>query len=130
MAQRPALPSLCLRAGSRTGQKHSTVLFQDSAIMVAKTTRFALKNLILETLNLRLQLSLTLTLSFKNGFLCFSSDDVFSCAATCGDGGACARARSQAQSHSISTKARRAKDISRGVFYVFVNNRNFSHLPF
>ena len=57
---------------------------------------------------------------------CFSSDDVFSCETTCGDGGACTRARSQAHSHSISTKARRAKDISRGFFYVFVNNLNFS----
>ena len=26
----------------------------------------------------------------ENGFLCFSSDDVFSCAATSGDGRACA----------------------------------------
>ena len=34
---RPALPPLCMRASSRTGQKPSTVLFQDSAIMVAKT---------------------------------------------------------------------------------------------
>ena len=34
---RPVLLPLCLRACSRTGQNHSTVLFQDSAIMVAKT---------------------------------------------------------------------------------------------
>ena len=43
------------------------------------------------------------------GFLGFSSEDVFSCAATSGDGRACARARSQAQSHDITTIAQRAK---------------------
>ena len=57
---------------------------------------------------------------------CFSFDDVFSCAATSDDVRVCARACSQAQNHEISTKARRAKDISRGVLYVFVNNRNLN----
>ena len=52
----------------------------------------------------------------------FSSVDVFSCEATGGDVVACAGACSQAQSHDISTQARRAKDINRGVFMVFVNN--------
>ena len=43
---------------------------------------------------------------------CFSSDDVFSCAATSGEVRACVGACSQTHSHDISTKARRAKDIS------------------
>ena len=34
---RPAFPPLCLRASSRTGQNHSPVLFQDSAITSGKT---------------------------------------------------------------------------------------------
>ena len=34
---RPALLPLCLRASSRTGQNHCTVLFQDSAITSGKT---------------------------------------------------------------------------------------------
>ena len=39
----------------------------------------------------------------------FASDDVFSCEATSDDGGACARACSQAQRPDINTEARRAK---------------------
>jgi len=39
----------------------------------------------------------------------FASEDVFSCEATCGDVVAGAGACSQAQSHDIDTKARRAK---------------------
>ena len=46
----------------------------------------------------------------RNGV--FSSDDVFSCAATSGDVRVCARASSQAQNHGSNTKARRAKDIN------------------
>ena len=34
---RPALLPLCLRTSSRTGQNHSTVLFQDSSITSGKT---------------------------------------------------------------------------------------------
>ena len=45
-ALRPVLPPLCLRASSRTGQKPSTVLFQDSAITSGKT-RFAKKTIFL-----------------------------------------------------------------------------------
>ena len=51
----------------------------------------------------------------------FASVGVFSCEATGGDVVACAGACSQAQSHDIGTQARRAKDISRGVFEVFVH---------
>ena len=43
-SQRPVLPSLCLRASSCIGRKPSTVLFQNTAIMVAKTSPFGLKN--------------------------------------------------------------------------------------
>ena len=43
-ALRPVLPSLCLRASSCTGRKPSTVLFQNTAFMVAKTSPFGLKN--------------------------------------------------------------------------------------
>ena len=50
----------------------------------------------------------------ENGFYCFSSDDVFSCAATSGDGRACAGARSQAQSHDISTGLEELKHQQRG----------------
>ena len=42
--QRPVLQALCLRASSCTVQKPSTVLFQNSAFMVAKTSPFGLKN--------------------------------------------------------------------------------------
>lgn len=35
---RPALLPLCLRASARTGQNHSTVLFQDSAITSGKNS--------------------------------------------------------------------------------------------
>ena len=73
----------------------------------------------------RLQVVLFFSEAKRNGV--FSSDDVFCCAATSDDVRFCARACSQAQSHDISTKAHRAKDISRGVFNVFVNNRNFIH---
>ena len=44
----------------------------------------------------------------------FASDDVFSCKATSADVVACAGACSQAQSHDISTKARRAKTTAEG----------------
>ena len=60
--------------------------------------------------------------SVANGV--FASVDVFSCEATCDDVVACVGACSQAQSHDIGTQARRAKDISRGVFTVFVYKRN------
>ena len=43
-ALRPVLPSLCLRASSCTDRKPSTVLFQNTAFMVAKTSPFGLKN--------------------------------------------------------------------------------------
>ena len=43
-ALRPVFPSLCLRASSCTGRKPSTVLFQNTAFMVAKTSPFGLKN--------------------------------------------------------------------------------------
>ena len=59
-------------------------------------------------------------------FLGFASDDVFSCNATSDDVRAWAGACSQAQSHDISTEARRAKDIGRGFFQVFVHNRSFN----
>ena len=62
----------------------------------------------------------------RNGV--FASDDVFSCGATSDEGRVSARACSQAQNHDSSTKVHRAKDISRGVFYVFFDNRNFNDL--
>ena len=68
--------------------------------------------------------SLFFSVAKRNGV--FSSDDVFSCAATSDDGGAGVKAGFQTQSHDISTKARRAKDNSRGVLYVFVYKRNFN----
>ena len=65
----------------------------------------------------------------RNGV--FAADDVCSCEATSGEGRAGARACSQAQSHDITTKAQSAKDISRGVLYVFVHNRSkSSSIPF
>ena len=48
------------------------------------------------------------------GFLGFSSDDVFSCAATSGDGRACAGACSQAQSHDVNTGLEELKHQQRG----------------
>ena len=50
------------------------------------------------------------------GFHCFSSDDVFGCAATSGDGRACAGACSQAKSHVVITIARSAKTSAEGFF--------------
>ena len=52
----------------------------------------------------------------ENGFLCFSSDDVFSCRATGDDGRACAGACSQAKSHVVITIARSAKTSAEGFF--------------
>ena len=43
-AQRPALLALRLKASSHAGQKFTTVLFQNSAIMVEKTPHSVLKN--------------------------------------------------------------------------------------
>ena len=57
--------------------------------------------------------SLFFSVAKRNGV--FSSDVVFCCAATSDDGGAGVKAGFQTQSHDISTKARRAKDNSRGV---------------
>ena len=48
------------------------------------------------------------------GFLGFSSDDVFSCAATSVDGKACAGACSQAQSHDVNTGLEELKHQQRG----------------
>ena len=50
------------------------------------------------------------------GFLGFSSEDVFSCAATSDVVRACAGACSQAQSHDVSTKAQSAKTSAEGFF--------------
>ena len=61
-----------------------------------KTSRFALKN--------HFEIGAALSC-----FLCFSSESVFSCRATSDDGRTCAGARSQAQSHAVSTKAQGAK---------------------
>ena len=52
-------------------------------------------------------------------FYVFSSDDVFSCAATSGDVRVSARACSQAQRHDINTKAQSAKT-STEVFFMFL----------
>ena len=65
-----------------------------------KTSRFALKNLF--------------GFASDYGFYCFSSDDVLSCKATSDDVTAGAGARSQAQSHDVSTKARSAKTSTEG----------------
>ena len=62
--------------------------------------------------------SLFFSVAKRNGV--FSSDDVYSCEATYDEVRACVGACSQTHSHVITTKARRAKDISRGVLYVFV----------
>ena len=51
---------------------------------------------------------------FFSEALVFASDDVLRCGAMCDDIVACAGACSQAQSHEISTGARRAKHRKRG----------------